>query len=218
MAKAAAKDSKEKDKVEEKDDVEIEEGDEKPKKKKPRLMIGVIAVSSILVMSAVIGGTVYFMVRGAHQAPAASAKAKDAKSAEAHAESADATDATDSADSADSADGADKSGKPAPANYVSLDPPFVVNFEGNSAARFLQINVEVMSRKPEYAEHIKKHMPVIRNNLVMLFGSQTYDKVNTLKGKEDLRQKALTEVQKILEEETGDSGVEALYFTSFVMQ
>ena len=207
MAKAAAKDNK--DKGEEKDDVEVEEGNEKPKKKKPWLMIGVIVMASIFVLSGAIGGTVYFMSRGAHKAPSASAKAKDAK-----AEEADAEDKTDAAD----AGSEEKSGKPAPANYVSLEPLFVVNFEGNSAARFLQISVEVMSRKLEYAEHIKKHMPVIRNNLVLLFGSQTYDKVNTLKGKEELRQKALTEVQKILEEETGDTGVEALYFTSFVMQ
>ncbi len=205
MAKAAAKDSK----GDEKGDVEVEAGGAKANKKKPLVMIAVIAVSSILVLSAGIGGTVYFMGRGAHKAPAASAKGKAAKAVEA--------DAEEPADAADS-EGEAKSGKPAPANYVSLDPPFVVNFEGNSAARFLQINVEVMSRKPEYAEHIKKHMPVIRNNLVMLFGSQTYDKVNTLKGKEDLRQKALAEVQKILEEETGEPGIEALYFTSFVMQ
>ncbi|MBI3775738.1 MAG: flagellar basal body-associated FliL family protein [Gammaproteobacteria bacterium] len=211
MAKPAAKESKD----EEKDDVEVEEGGEKSKKKKPWLMIGVIAVSSILALSAGIGATIYF-VGGKHKAPEASAKAKGGKAAKAEAD-AEAEDKGDSADAAEG-DGEEKSNKPAPANYVSLDPPFVVNFEGNSSARFLQINVEVMSRKAEYAEHIKKHMPVIRNNLVMLFGSQTYDKVNTLKGKEDLRQKALTEVQKILEEETGDPGIEALYFTSFVMQ
>ena len=204
MAKAAAK-----DRGEEKDDVEVVEGEQKSNKKKPWLMIGVIAMVSIFVLSGAIGGTVYFMSRGAHKAPPASAKTKNAKAEEADAEeSASSTDAGSEA----------KDGKPAPANYVSLDPPFVVNFEGNSAARFLQISVEVMSRKLEYAEHIKKHMPVIRNNLVLLFGSQTYDKVSTLKGKEDLRQKALSEVQKILEEETGDTGVEALYFTSFVMQ
>ncbi len=204
MAKAAAKDSKEKG--DEKGDVEAEEGDAKPKKKKPWLLIAVISLASILVLSIAIGSTVYLMGRGSQKASTASTKVK--------ASDAGTEEAADSADAADE----EKSDKPAPANYVSLDPPFVVNFEGNSAARFLQINVEVMSRKLEYAEHIKKHMPVIRNNLVMLFGSQTYDKVNTLKGKEELRQKALTEVQKILEEETGDTGVEALYFTSFVMQ
>lgn len=198
MAKAAVKESKE---AQEKDDVEVVEGNPTAKKKQPWLLIAVIVLSSILVLGGAIGGTVYFMSRGTHKAPDAAAKA----------------DAGESADTADE-DSEDKGDKPAPANYVSLDPPFVVNFEGNSAARFLQINVEVMSRQLEYAEHIKKHMPVIRNNLVLLFGSQTYDQVSTLKGKEELRQKALTEVQKILEEETGDTGVEALYFTSFVMQ
>ena len=197
MAKTAVK-------GEEQNDVEVEAGSAKAKTKKPWLMIAVIVLSSILVLAAVIGGTVYFMSQGTRKAPDAAGKAN----------AADSADAENSAE----ADSEDKSDKPAPANYVSLDPPFVVNFEGNSSARFLQINVEVMSRKVEYAEHIKKHMPVIRNNLVLLFGSQTYDKVSTLKGKEELREKALAEVQKILEDETGDTGVEALYFTSFVMQ
>ncbi|VAX05680.1 hypothetical protein MNBD_GAMMA19-792, partial [hydrothermal vent metagenome] len=37
-------------------------------------------------------------------------------------------------------------------------------------------------------------------------------------GKETLREEALEVVQQILEEETGDPGIEAVYFTSFVMQ
>ncbi|MDH5649760.1 MAG: flagellar basal body-associated FliL family protein [Gammaproteobacteria bacterium] len=102
--------------------------------------------------------------------------------------------------------------------YLPLEPAFVVNFEGRGPARFLQITVEVMTRDPAMEEHIKKHMPVIRNNLVFLFGSQTYESVSTLEGKEKLRSGALAEVQKILEEEVGQAGVEALYFTSFVMQ
>lgn len=204
MAKAGEKDVKGK----EKDDVEVEEGDAKPKKKKPWLLIAVIALSSIVVLGGAIGGTMFFM-KGSAQKSSASAKAKA---------SPDEADAAEEDGDAEGGDAAVEGDKKHPATYVSLEPPFVVNFEGNSPARFLQINVEVMTRKAEYAEHIKKHMPVIRNNLVLLFGSQTHDKVNTLKGKEDLRQLALTEVQKILEEETGDAGIEALYFTSFVMQ
>lgn len=213
MAKAGEKDAKGKGKDAEKEDVEAEEGDAKPKKKKPWLLIAVIALSSIVVLGGAVGATMFFMNRGTHKAPAASVKAKDvAENADAAEEGGD-----EAADEEDGGDGGEGD-KPKPATYVSLEPPFVVNFEGNAPAKFLQINVEVMTRKPEYAEHIKKHMPVIRNNLVLLFGSQTHDKVNTLKGKEELRQNALTEVQKILEEETGDAGIEALYFTSFVMQ
>ncbi len=102
--------------------------------------------------------------------------------------------------------------------YIPLEPAFVVNFEGKGPARFLQITVEAMTRSPEMEEKIKKHMPVLRNALVFLFGSQTYENVSTLDGKEKLRTAALTALQKILEEETGEPGIEALYFTSFVMQ
>jgi flagellar FliL protein len=105
-----------------------------------------------------------------------------------------------------------------PAIYVPLDPPFVVNFEGDGRVRFLQITAEAMTRHQEVVELVQKHMPVIRNNLVLLFSSQTYENLSTLDGKENLRAAALEELQKILEEETGEPGVEALYFTSFVMQ
>lgn len=105
-----------------------------------------------------------------------------------------------------------------PAVYLPIDPAFVVNFASQGKARFLQVTVEVMARDPAIVEAVKLHMPAIRNNLVLLFSAQTYDAVSTLEGKEALRDEALEVIQAILEEETGDPGVEAVYFTSFVMQ
>lgn len=105
-----------------------------------------------------------------------------------------------------------------PAIYIPLDPAFVVNFAEGNRARFLQVSVEVMTRNDQVEPAIRMHMPVIRNNLVLLFSSQTYEGVSTLEGKEVLREEALTVIQQILEEETGDPGIEAVYFTSFVMQ
>lgn len=105
-----------------------------------------------------------------------------------------------------------------PAVYIPIDPAFVVNFASQGKARFLQITVEVMTRDAEVPEQVKLHMPVIRNNLVLLFSAQSYDHVSTLEGKEALREEALEVIQAILEEETGDPGIEAVYFTSFVMQ
>jgi flagellar FliL protein len=170
-----------------------------------------IVITSIAVLAGTVFGTLYFMGgKSAKKGKAQTEQAADAEAADAPAD--------EGGDGGGEGDGEGEDGAKQPANYVALDPPFVVNFEGTGPARFLQITVEVMTRKAEAAEHIKKHMPVIRNNLVLLFGSQTYDKVNTLKGKEELRQAALAEVQKIIEEETGEPSVEALYFTSFVMQ
>ena len=106
----------------------------------------------------------------------------------------------------------------APPIYLALDPPLVVNFEQASRARFLQVTLEVMARDSKVIDDVKLHMPVLRNNLNMLFSGQNAQQIGTREGKEQLRQAALAEIQKVLEERTGAPGVEDLYFTSFVMQ
>jgi flagellar FliL protein len=106
-----------------------------------------------------------------------------------------------------------------PSIYVPLDPPFVVNFDSGQGARFLQITVQLMTRAPELAEFIKAHDPVIRNDLLLMFGNQKVEEVSTREGKEKLRESALQAVRKIIGSEGGKAeALEALYFTSFVMQ
>jgi flagellar FliL protein len=62
-------------------------------------------------------------------------------------------------------------------------------------------------------------MPVIRNNLLMMFGGQTLATLTNRDEKEKLRAAALAEVQRILAANAvGAPGVEDLYFTSFVVQ
>ncbi|HED19784.1 MAG TPA: flagellar basal body protein FliL, partial [Gammaproteobacteria bacterium] len=106
----------------------------------------------------------------------------------------------------------------APLNYVPLDPPFVVNFNSDTDIRFLQITLEVGTRDPEGVELIKEQRPAIRNSLVMLFSSQDPHTLNTREGKEQLRAETLSEIQKVLKQETGETIVESAFFTSFVMQ
>jgi flagellar FliL protein len=105
-----------------------------------------------------------------------------------------------------------------PLNYIPLDPPFVVNFSGDTDIRFLQITIEVGTRNPEAVEAIKEQRPAIRNSLVMLFSSQDPYVLNTREGKEKLRAETLSEIQKVMKDETGSKGVEKVFFTSFVMQ
>jgi len=106
----------------------------------------------------------------------------------------------------------------APLSYVPLDPPFVVNFSGESDVRFLQITVEAGTRDPSVVDQIKEHRPAIRNNLVFLFKSQDPVALDTREGMEMLRKETLSAVQEVLKAETGSAGIENVYFTSFVMQ
>jgi flagellar FliL protein len=106
-----------------------------------------------------------------------------------------------------------------PAQFVELDPPFVVNFEPGSTARFLQISVQLMTRDPHTVEFLKANTPIIRNDLLLLFGNKHVEEVASQEGKESLRGAALESVRKIVKDEGGEADqVEAVYFTSFVMQ
>ena len=106
-----------------------------------------------------------------------------------------------------------------PATYLKFDPPFVVNFENRGAMRFLQVSVEVMTRDAGTAELIRQHDPKLRNDLLMLLGSQTYETISTRDGKEKLRGEALQVVHDVITAEGGKPDkVEQLFFTSFVMQ
>ena len=102
--------------------------------------------------------------------------------------------------------------------YHPLDPPFVVNINDNGRMRFLQVKMEVMAREPKAIEQVEKHMPLIRNRLVLLLSSQSVKELSSPDGKEYLRDKALREVQGVLKEETGEEGIEAVYITSLIIQ
>ena len=102
--------------------------------------------------------------------------------------------------------------------YKALEPPFVVNIQGDENTRFLQIAVEVMARDQDVIDAVEKHDAQIRNDLILLFSSQTSAALSNREGKEKLRDEGLKTIQKILKDETGQPGVEKIYFTSMVMQ
>ena len=175
---------------------EVQEGQEKSKKK---LLIIVVAVVVLLVGGGV--GT-FFLMSDNGSGNEVAAKDEPSESG---------------SDNESSSEGGSVSAE-GDAYYFSLDPPFIVNFSGKSRARFLQVSIEGLTRDAQVKENITKHFPQVRNNLVLLLSSKTYDELSTAEGKTTLRKQVLKEIQKVLEAETGKEGVEDVYFTSFVMQ
>jgi len=105
-----------------------------------------------------------------------------------------------------------------PAIYFIFEKPFVVNFLDKNQIRYLQINVEVMSRDQDVIDSIEAHLPKIKNNFLVLFSDLDFDMITNAAGKQKLRDLALEELRKILKDEGAKNDVEALYFTGFVMQ
>ncbi len=106
----------------------------------------------------------------------------------------------------------------APAIYYPLSPPLIVNYQARGRQRFLQAEITVMSREDDVIEAVELHMPMIRNSLNLVFSRHIYEELQTDEGRELLRQDALAELQKIMEQELGKPGIEKILFTNLVMQ
>ena len=102
--------------------------------------------------------------------------------------------------------------------YYPIEPPFVLNFEGKSKAKYMQVGLVSMSRSQKAVDTIKKHMPAIRNELTFLLSGQKYVEMVTPEGKEQVREEIIETINSVIKQHGAGSGVQKIYFTSFVMQ
>lgn len=106
----------------------------------------------------------------------------------------------------------------AAAVYEALTPAFVANYNQNGRPRYMQVSITLQGRDQAALDELKVHMPLIRNNLVMLFSAQSFDSLATPIGQEMLRQKATASVQEVAQKELGKVVIDQLLFTNFVLQ
>ena len=102
--------------------------------------------------------------------------------------------------------------------YYDLEKALVVNFPKGSGASLIQVSVSFLVKGPETIDALKKHEPMIRNNLLMAVSGLGAENLKTQEGKEQLRATMLAEVGKVMEKMTGKNTVDNLFFTTFVMQ
>ena len=102
--------------------------------------------------------------------------------------------------------------------YVPLPRPFVFNVPGASRDRMVQIKVQLLVRGSNNEETAKVHIPLIESTLLRTFSTSNAEQLITVEGKENLKKKALKEVQEALVGVAGSEVVEEVLFTGFVMQ
>jgi len=107
-----------------------------------------------------------------------------------------------------------------PAFYQDFKPVFVINLapSGKSKAKMLQVGVQALTHSEELIEFLKHNDPMIRHHLLRLFGSRNASELADREGKEKLQTDVSKELQRIVDEQGGQGTVEAVFFTSFVMQ
>jgi len=126
-----------------------------------------------------------------------------------------------SADAASEAEAAESAATEKPSGaaiYLPLKPAFIVNYGGVGKLKYLKADVSVRLASSDAANSVRHHLPYIRNNLVMLFSSQTNESLDSQAGREALRVDARAEISKILLEEDNQDGVIEVFFDTFILQ
>lgn len=104
--------------------------------------------------------------------------------------------------------------------YIDMNPAFVLNYgdKPGEKVRFLKAEVALRTDTTDAAALVEKHMPLLRNELVLLFSGQTERSLSSSAAKDALRLTALERANDVLQAETGQEPIVDLLFNSFIVQ
>ncbi len=92
--------------------------------------------------------------------------------------------------------------------------PFVVNLADPSGKRYLKVKIDLEIGKPEAVERITKAVPKLRDLVIIMLTSLTFEEVMTPEGKIRIRDELLERFNQVLRPDR----IKNIYFTEFVVQ
>lgn len=93
-------------------------------------------------------------------------------------------------------------------------PMFLVNLADPLGRRYLKLGVEVEVRDEETAASLLKYEAKVKDTLLLLLSSKTYDSLSTMKAKVELKQEIADRLNQIV----GNGAVLRVYITEMVIQ
>ena len=107
--------------------------------------------------------------------------------------------------------------KPSGGRHIGKTYPldtFVVNIQDRNRDRYLKLKTELELLEPDTADEIEQRLPQIRDLIISLLSSKSFEDIRTIEGKNFLREEILLRVNSLLV--TGS--VKRIFFTEFVVQ
>ena len=92
--------------------------------------------------------------------------------------------------------------------------PFIVNILDNDGTRYLKAALTLEVETAAGRQEVIERMPQLRDAILLVTGNKTFDELNDLQGKLQLRAELLGRVNEILKRDR----VRRIYFTEFVVQ
>ena len=101
-------------------------------------------------------------------------------------------------------------------SYYEIKPSLVANLA--SGGKYIRTDIQLMTTDESYKEHLDLHGPAIRHTLLLLLSEQDGRTIKTSGGKEALRKEAMSAVTQVMQDLSGEDGLQELFFTTFFVQ
>lgn len=180
------------------EEVALDEG--APKKSKKKLIIIILSV----VLLGVLGGGGFFGYKwwmGRSQAPADNATEQSAEAGH------------DSKAGGDQAKGEAAAGAQGGGELVSI-PPLLVNLAEPQGRRYLKLALDIEVRDKLAADDLNKNMSKVKDSLLLLLSSKTYEDLASLESKILLKKEIVERLTLVM----GEQKVQRVYITEIVIQ
>ena len=83
--------------------------------------------------------------------------------------------------------------------FISMEP-FVTNLQStDGSVHYLQVKIDLKTYDPSVEGKVKLMTPELRNNILRILAAQSIDKVDSVEGRDHLREDILHSVNKVLE-------------------
>ena len=96
---------------------------------------------------------------------------------------------------------------------VNIDS-FIVNISDDQESRYLKAAITIEVNSEEAAMELNQRMPQLKDAILLLIGNKTFNELNDLQGKIQLRAELINKINSILLK----GKVKRIYFTDFVVQ
>lgn len=96
---------------------------------------------------------------------------------------------------------------------VTIDE-FIVNIISEDGRHYVKASLTLELNKEEVVEETHKRMPQIRDSILLLVGNKTFEELQDLQGKKQLKAELVSKINSFLQA----GKVKAIYFTDFVVQ
>jgi len=110
---------------------------------------------------------------------------------------------------------ADESAGPA-IEYLEMKPKFTVNLA--EPKKYLLVNIQLLVEGAGAVEKIKKQMPALRHEMIMLLSGMHVADLQTMEQREALREKTKQVLTDALSKSQSSDGFKDVYFSEFLIQ